>query len=84
MGELLDQFVIELKNLAKFLKIEEVKEEPHHSEPYNEPRGQISQVMTGRGAGYTAKSMTLLGELCPNTVEEYNYLYKIGKPWGRF
>lgn len=33
MGELFDQFVIELKNLAKVLKIEEVKEE-HHSIPY--------------------------------------------------
>lgn len=47
MGELFDQLIIELKNLAKSLKIEEVKEEPHHSEPIQEPKGRVEQVMVG-------------------------------------
>ena len=47
MGELLDQFIIEAKNLAKFLNIHEVKEEPHHSTEYYPPRQRADQLFKG-------------------------------------
>lgn len=46
MGEFWNQVGIELKNLANFLHIEEVKEE-HHSIPYA-PKGRITQVLKGK------------------------------------
>ena len=39
------EVIIQAKKLAKALSIEEVKEEPHHSEPYNSPRGHIGDVI---------------------------------------
>lgn len=69
MGDLLDQFIIEVKKLGKFLEIEEVKEEPHHSKPYNRPVKRIrrpsmtweekverrSQKIEGHGLGYVER-----------------------------
>lgn len=71
-----------LKKVADFFEITSAGE-VHHSEPYNEPKREISQVMTNRGASFTPKSMTLLGELCPRTVEESDYLYRLDKPLRR-
>ena len=47
MGENLSQFIIELKNLAKFLRIEEVKEEPHHSTEYYPSKQRGDQLFRG-------------------------------------
>lgn len=68
MGELFDQFVIELKNLAKALKIEEVKKAPHHSPPIK-PRGHVSQVMKGTEQEEPSQQRTYYEWLAVNRVE---------------
>jgi hypothetical protein len=74
MSEILDAIEKGLKKLNDFLEI--TPAEVHHSQPYNEPRGDISQVMTGRGTGFTPKTMG--GWAC--TGEEARYINKIESP----
>ena len=51
MSELIETIEKGLKKIAEFLEIEEAGE-VHHSEPYNEPKGHVDQLMKGE-TGYS-------------------------------
>ena len=65
-----------LKKVADFLEVTPPKEEPHHSEPFNAPKGDISQVMTSRQPRH------LYGEFerHERTADEKKYLNRIESP----
>jgi len=77
MGELLDQFITEIKRLGKALHIEEVKEEPHHSEPYNRPRGLIGDVIQSERP---KPILPIPLVSMPKTAEERSYLDSLENP----